>query len=514
VRPVERAPDESDVTPQRVPVIVRALTRAKLRVAPRRRHPGPGRRGTVVPAPSAGGTATTADPSAGGDGTRPRRTFSYVVCERLLVLAIAAGLTVALWDRWPLAGVPIVAWLVLAVDTTALPAYERVTSLRPVRRLVSQAGAVLLVLAIGGWLTVADLRYGAAAVAALAAVPAVSRGTMLLLPAPSSTLLVGDRLAVGHLIAQWMSRPEVRIVGVCLTSTPDDSVDEVPEIGGVPVLGGLGDVPELAVKHGVGQVVVAPGPVLSAYDVRRLSWALEDSRIELAVAAEVHGAVPRRIRPRLLGRRLLLSVRPARPPLLAVLVKDGIDRLVAALLLLLLAPMLMALVVAVRWDSAGPGIFRQVRVGKGGRQFTMFKLRSMSVDAERLQPQLMAMNEGAGLLFKLADDPRITRLGTVLRRTSLDELPQLLNVVLGQMSLIGPRPALPSETDQYDDWIRRRLTVKPGMTGLWQVSGRSRLRWHESVNLDLDYVDNWTLRGDLEIASRTIGAVARSDGAR
>jgi lipopolysaccharide/colanic/teichoic acid biosynthesis glycosyltransferase len=144
----------------------------------------------------------------------------------------------------------------------------------------------------------------------------------------------------------------------------------------------------------------------------------------------------------------------------------------------------------------------------------MFKLRSMSVDAERLQPQLMAMNEGAGLLFKLADDPRITRLGTVLRRTSLDELPQLLNVVLGQMSLIGPRPALPSETDQYDDWIRRRLTVKPGMTGLWQVSGRSRLRWHESVNLDLDYVDNWTLRGDLEIASRTIGAVARSDGAR
>jgi lipopolysaccharide/colanic/teichoic acid biosynthesis glycosyltransferase len=126
----------------------------------------------------------------------------------------------------------------------------------------------------------------------------------------------------------------------------------------------------------------------------------------------------------------------------------------------------------------------------------------------------MSMNEGAGLLFKLADDPRVTRLGTVLRRTSLDELPQLLNVVLGQMSLIGPRPALPSETDEYDDWIRRRLTVKPGMTGLWQVSGRSRLRWNESVSLDLDYVDNWTLRGDLEIASRTIGAVARSDGAQ
>ncbi|HLK95227.1 MAG TPA: exopolysaccharide biosynthesis polyprenyl glycosylphosphotransferase [Nocardioidaceae bacterium] len=513
MRPAERTPDAWDRPRAPTPVIVRALTRARLLVSARTYGSRPGRPATGISTPSPGEPAaqTSASPVAGG---ARRGAFWYVGCERLLVLSIAAGLTVALWERWPLAGLPILAWLVLAIDTTALPAYERATSLRPVRRLVSQSGAVLLVLAIGGWLTLDDLRYGSAAVLLLAAVPATARGTMLLMQAPSSTLLVGDRIGVGHLIAQWMSRPEVRLVGVCLTSTPDDSVDPVPDIAGVAVLGGLEDVSRLAVEHGVSQVVVAPGPVLSAYDVRRLSWALEDSRIELAVAAEVHGAVPRRIRPRLLGRRLLLSVRPARPPLLAVLVKDGLDRLVAALLLLLLAPMIVALIVAVRWDSAGPGIFRQVRVGKGGRRFTMYKLRSMRIDAELLRPQLMSMNEGAGLLFKLADDPRVTRLGTVLRRTSLDELPQLLNVVLGQMSLIGPRPALPSETDEYDDWIRRRLTVKPGMTGLWQVSGRSRLRWNESVSLDLDYVDNWTLRGDLEIASRTIGAVARSDGAQ
>jgi len=492
-------------------VIARALTRARLRVALTSPRLRPRTDAAVGSAASREPAAAGAGP--GGSGIGRPRTFSYVLVERLLVLAIAAGLTAALWGRWPLVAVPVTAWMVLALDTTALPAYERVTSLRPVRRLATQAAAVLLVLAVGGWLTLTELRHATAVVALVAAVPAVTRGTMLLRQGPIATLLVGDQVAAGHLITQWSARPEVRVVGVCLTSTPDDSVDVLREVDGVPVLGELGDVARLAVELGVGQVVVAPGPVVTAYDVRRLGWALEDSRIELAVAVEVHGAVPRRIRPRLLGRRLLLSVRPARPPLLAVLVKDGIDRLVAATLLMLLAPMLLVLIVAVRWDSPGAGIFRQVRVGRGGRRFTMYKLRTMGVDAERLRPQLMDRNEGAGLLFKLADDPRVTRLGKMLRRTSLDELPQLVNVVLGRMSLIGPRPALPSETDEYDDWIRRRLSVKPGMTGLWQVSGRSRLRWNESVRLDLDYVDNWTLRGDLEIASRTIGAVARSDGA-
>ena len=199
--------------------------------------------------------------------------------------------------------------------------------------------------------------------------------------------------------------------------------------------------------------------------------------------------------------------------MVALLVKDGLDRLVTANLLVLLAPVLMTLVVAVRCDSSGPGIFRQVRAGKQGRPFTMFKLRTMSVDAEERQAELLDRNEGAGLLFKMAADPRVTRIGQLLRRTSLYELPQLLNVVLGQMSLIGPRPALPSEVDQYDDWIRRRLSVKPGMTGLWQVSGRSRLLWNETVRLDLDYVDNWTLSRDLAIAERTVEAVLRRDGA-
>ena len=442
-----------------------------------------------------------------------RRGFSYVVLERLMVLTVAAGLTAVLWDQWPVVVVPLLAGVLLVADTAALPAYEKTTSLRPVRRLALQAGAATLALTAVGWLAVDELRTVLASVGLLLALPTAVRGAKLLLRSPQSTLLVGDHVAVSHLIAQWESRPEVQVMGICLISTPDDSVDEPQEISGVPVLGGFDDVADLARERRVDQVVVAPGPVVTAYDVRRLSWAFEDLDVELSVAAEVHGAVPRRIEPRLLGRRLLLSVRPARPSTLALLVKGGLDRLVAAMLLVLVAPVLMTLVLAVRWDSPGPGIFRQVRAGKGGHPFTMYKLRTMAADAEARQAELLERNEGAGPLFKMAADPRITTIGRVLRRTSLDELPQLLNVVSGRMSLVGPRPALLSEIDQYDDWIRRRLMVKPGMTGLWQVSGRSRLRWHESVRLDLDYVDNWTLGSDLAIAARTVDAVLRRDGA-
>jgi lipopolysaccharide/colanic/teichoic acid biosynthesis glycosyltransferase len=137
----------------------------------------------------------------------------------------------------------------------------------------------------------------------------------------------------------------------------------------------------------------------------------------------------------------------------------------------------------------------------------------MAPDAQKRRAELIELNEGAGPLFKMRNDPRVTRVGRVLRSTSLDELPQLFNVLKGDMSLIGPRPALPTETDDYDDWIRRRLTVKPGMTGLWQVSGRSRLGWNEAVRLDLDYVDNVTIGNELSIAARTLGAVVRRDGA-
>jgi lipopolysaccharide/colanic/teichoic acid biosynthesis glycosyltransferase len=195
------------------------------------------------------------------------------------------------------------------------------------------------------------------------------------------------------------------------------------------------------------------------------------------------------------------------------MVKECWERPAALIALLALAPLLVALVVAIRLDSRGPAVFRQTRVGRGDRHFTMYKFRTMAIDADARRDQLAGQNQADGPLFKIHEDPRITRLGRSLRRYSVDELPQLLNVVLGHMSLVGPRPPLPDEVSAYEPHVRRRLSVKPGLTGLWQVSGRSNLSWEEGVRLDLAYVDNWTLAQDLQILRRTAAAVIRHLGA-
>ncbi len=189
-----------------------------------------------------------------------------------------------------------------------------------------------------------------------------------------------------------------------------------------------------------------------------------------------------------------------------------IDVTAAALLLLLIAPVLLVIAAAVRSDG-GPVFFFQTRIGRGGREFRMVKFRSMVVDAERVRAALVEDNEGAGPLFKMRRDPRITRVGGLLRRYSIDELPQLLNVLGGQMSLIGPRPPLPSEAAEYTDRERRRLAVRPGMTGLWQVSGRSDLCWDESIALDLAYVDDWSPAMEMKIILGTARAVVGGRGA-
>ncbi|MDQ1625599.1 MAG: hypothetical protein QOJ49_1097, partial [Actinomycetota bacterium] len=173
----------------------------------------------------------------------------------------------------------------------------------------------------------------------------------------------------------------------------------------------------------------------------------------------------------------------------------------------------LVIAVVVKLTDRGPVLFRQTRVGKTGEEFCAYKFRSMVPDAEQRLTDLQLENQGAGLLFKLRDDPRVTRIGKVLRRYSLDELPQLVNVLKGDMSLVGPRPPLPREVAQYRSEMRRRLLVKPGITGLWQVSGRSDLSWDESVRLDLYYVENWSLTSDLIILWRTIRAVLRGSGA-
>jgi exopolysaccharide biosynthesis polyprenyl glycosylphosphotransferase len=193
--------------------------------------------------------------------------------------------------------------------------------------------------------------------------------------------------------------------------------------------------------------------------------------------------------------------------------KRAFDVVGAALGLVLLAPVLGVVALAVRLDDGGPVLFRQRRVGRGGAPFSICKFRTMCVDAERRLADLRGQHDGAGPLFKLHDDPRVTRVGQFLRRTSLDELPQLWNVLVGEMSLVGPRPALPSEVERYRDFDDRRLLVTPGITGLWQVSGRSDLDWAEGVRLDQYYVENWSFLHDIVILARTVPSVLRSRGA-
>ncbi|MFC7645746.1 sugar transferase [Streptosporangium lutulentum] len=224
------------------------------------------------------------------------------------------------------------------------------------------------------------------------------------------------------------------------------------------------------------------------------------------------------------GRRPRINIRPvAGLPLLHVahpdldgarqLVKGVFDKVVAALALLALSPFLLVVAALIKSTGPGPVLFRQARVGKGGEEFTVLKFRTMVPDAEQIKRILTELNEGDGVLFKIRNDPRITPLGSWLRRYSIDELPQLFNVVRGDMSLVGPRPPLPEEVARYGTDVRRRLVVKPGLTGLWQVSGRSDLSWEESVRLDLRYVENWSLALDMQILWKTWSAVMRGSGA-
>ncbi|HEX3649064.1 MAG TPA: sugar transferase [Pseudonocardiaceae bacterium] len=284
-------------------------------------------------------------------------------------------------------------------------------------------------------------------------------------------------------------------------------------LGGVPVIGGLPDVARHVLRGRYRIVAVTADAYWTPNRLRRLAWDLEGSDTEMVVAPvlmEVAG--PRVHVTGVLGMPML---RVAAPVFTGTrrMVKEIVDRVGAALLLLVTLPLLLGIAVAVVVNSRGGVCYPQVRVGRDGREFTILKVRTMVRDAHTLRTRLLAANDGAGPLFKLRADPRVTRVGAFLRRWSLDELPQLLNVLGGSMSLVGPRPPLPDETARYGPDVRRRLLVKPGLTGLWQVSGRSDLSWEESVRLDLRYVEDWSLALDALILWKTVRAVLSGHGA-
>ena len=442
------------------------------------------------------------------------------------LLAAAAGLAVsgaAMPGAPPwavVAALPVV-WLVALFVARSYDRNVLGEGAEEFRRVLTAAGLVLAAVALAGW--AGGLNMSRAFVAVSLPVAAVltlaerSGARRLLCRARARgrhaqrTLLVGHGAAVALLHEQLTRQVGAGydVVGYCLP----DSDEAGRALASVPVLGGLTDVLDVVRQHSIDTVAVLPSPDLDGPAVRRLGWQLEKTQAELLLAPAVTDIGGPRLRMREIGGLPLLHVSRLELRGFRRVTKAVFDRVGAALMLLLIAPVLAVVAVTVKASGPGPVLFRQRRVGIEGRVFPMLKFRTMETGAERKVTDLVRMSDGNGVLFKMRFDPRVTRVGKVLRRYSIDELPQLFNVLRGEMSLVGPRPPLPSEVEKYGPDMRRRFVVKPGLTGLWQVSGRSNLSWEESVRVDVHYVENWSLLLDLRILLRTAGAVIRGIGA-
>lgn len=332
----------------------------------------------------------------------------------------------------------------------------------------------------------------------------------------SSVLLVGGVRNVEHLARAFRSQPAAGYlpVGGYLPSAPAGT-DIDPELQ-LPILGYDPQLESiLAAIRSVRPDAVAfsSGVPLPPRVLRELGWALTDMQVKMIMAPALTDVAGPRIHTQPVAGLPLIHVSTPNLGQGQRLMKRAFDLLGALALLLILSPLMLGIALVVRSDSSGPVLFKQERVGAGGRRFLMYKFRSMVFDAEDRLEALRGQSEGNGVMFKLKADPRITRSGHFLRRYSLDELPQLFNVVNGTMSLVGPRPPLPSEVELYQSHVHRRLMVRPGLTGLWQVSGRSLLSWDDTVRLDLYYVENWSVTGDLAILLKTFRAVVSRNGA-
>jgi exopolysaccharide biosynthesis polyprenyl glycosylphosphotransferase len=333
-----------------------------------------------------------------------------------------------------------------------------------------------------------------------------------------SMLLLGDGGSIVE-FAELLSRDShagMRVAGACIPAelVADPLTVRLLREHDIPLLGDLDSISAAVEASKADTVAIVASSVIGPQRTRWISWQLERSDTDLVISPGLmEVAWPRlHIQP-VAGLPLVHVEEPEFTGFRRVL-KGAFDRSIALLALAILSPVALGVALAVRVTSRGPVLFRQVRVGRNGRTFRMVKFRSMYVDAEARRAELEARNVNAdGVLFKVRNDPRITRVGRVIRKYSLDELPQLFNVLSGRMSLVGPRPPLPAEVARYGDDMRRRLLVKPGITGLWQISGRNDLSWEETKQLDLRYVENWSLGTDLLILWKTPTAVAKASGA-
>ena len=327
----------------------------------------------------------------------------------------------------------------------------------------------------------------------------------------STVVAVGHESAVSQLICELRREPHhgLQVIAACLAGEPG-----ADKVAGVPVVGDLEDTASVVRNLNAGTVAVLSCPEMDGVKLRALAWELEKTGTDLCVAPALLDVAGPRTTVRPTAGMTLLHVDHPQLSGPRQVVKDLFDRCAAAFGLFALAPLMLAIAAIIKLSDNGPALFTQTRVGKGGETFKIYKFRTMVVNAEALLTEVREENESVGgVLFKIRRDPRITAIGAKLRKSSLDELPQLINVLKGEMSLVGPRPALPEEAAKYADHVRRRLVVKPGLTGMWQVNGRSELSWDESVRMDLRYVENWSFALDMQILWKTISVMLHGSGA-
>lgn len=321
-------------------------------------------------------------------------------------------------------------------------------------------------------------------------------------------LVMGDRGKAEHIAAHLRRQgPEsgYSVAGLIALADDEEQTEASQDI--------VSRATDAATRVGVDAVILAAPDALDPVSLRELGWRLAELDISLSLAPSLEEVAGSRLRTESVGGLPVVHVEYPKLRGSAALIKRGFDIVFSLTALIMIAPILAVLALAVVIDSRGPVLFKQERIGLNHSRFTMFKIRSMVVDAEQRRQMLLADSEGNEVLFKMRRDPRITRIGGVMRRLGLDELPQFLNVLRGEMSVVGPRPPLPGEVEGYDDLADRRLLVKPGITGLWQVHGRSDLSWEDSLRLDLYYVENWSLTTDISIVLRTVPAVVTGNGA-
>lgn len=330
----------------------------------------------------------------------------------------------------------------------------------------------------------------------------------------SRVLLVGSSASASHIARELARQPQAgyRVVGACV---PSGLVAGYLPDTDIPVFGNIDHLKAAMLTCGADTVVITSSDELAPEKIRELSWSLEPGRQHLVVAPSLTDIGGPRIHTRPVAGLPLIHVETPRYAGGKRFAKRATDIVLSSILILILSPLLVVVAIGVRLSTPGDVFFKQERIGLNGSRFNMLKFRSMVVDAEARLAGLESAErtEGNTILFKMANDPRVTPIGKFLRRYSIDELPQLFNVFGGSMSIVGPRPPIQREVEQYETHVHRRFLVKPGITGLWQVSGRSDLSWEDSVRLDLYYVENWSMTGDLLILWKTARAVLASEGA-